>query len=705
MNAAPVRVSRISRETSGALTRISAAVDGETVWFEAENAPLRTSAEAFACAFLLPAMSRRRDLVVEGALGPRWLSNVRRLMPIARAWWRYPVIGITAAGPPDPARPAQPAPPRTRTALFFSGGVDSFFSFVRHPVDDLIYVWGFDIPLRDRQRMEAFGMSLAAIGEASGARPVLVRTNLRETSFYGAIPWDNAHGGALAAVAHLLPELRECTISASYPYAFFAPWGTSWKIDPLWASDAFTIVHRGAEHWRSDKLRMIAGHPLVRAHLRVCWENRSAALNCGRCEKCLRTILVLMQCGALGRFSCFERRDVAADLDRLPHVGSDLIRVYKGFPGDGLPVEVSRSVAALIRRSRLQWLASRPLIRHVLKRLKRGFPGRTDRKPAPEMPPRADAGMTGFWDSRTLRSRIRNVASRARHAAGSPTGIELDIYAQEFAPVEDASLAVILGMTPELRRLAARRFRTLITIDRNPDAIRLYRDWLDREHRGKETVVTDDWLNLGRHLPGGASLIAGDGAFGNLPDVPSHLGLLRAIHARLPPGGRFVTRHAMIPRGFDPPRYDTRRLIDAFRAGRLDEAEFAFGVRLLGHYACCYDPRTFLLDNARLFAECAASFERGDITPREHDLIRRYYFGGKNCILPQELWEGLLMECGFDFRIPEYGGKAWHRYYRIYSCTPHRGRARVSPPRGGAPRPVRPAGPATSSRPETASSR
>lgn len=279
------------------------------------------------------------------------------------------------------------------------------------------------------------------------------------------------------------------------------------------------------------------------------------------------------------------------------------------------------------------------------------------------------APASGFWDGPTLRSRIRSVASRERHPAGSPSGIELAVYERAFASVGDASLAVILGMTPELRRLAARRFLKVITIDRNPGAIRLYGTWLDRKHRAREIVLADDWLHLGRHLPQGAPLIAGDGVFGNLPDVASHAALLKTIHAALRPGGRFVTRHAMIPIGFDPHRHDARRLVASFRAGRLDQAEFAFGVRLLGHHACCYDPGTFLLDNARLFAECAASFKSGDLTAREHGLIRRYFFGGKNCILPRDLWEGLLRDAGFIFTVPRYGGKAWHRYYRIYTCT------------------------------------
>src|SRR5262249_59102310 len=39
--------------------------------------------------------------------------------------------------------------------------------------------------------------------------------------------------------------------------------------------------------------------------LRVCWENPDGAYNCGRCEKCLRTMINLLIAGALDRCPTF----------------------------------------------------------------------------------------------------------------------------------------------------------------------------------------------------------------------------------------------------------------------------------------------------------------------------------------------------------------------------------------------------------------
>ena len=57
-----------------------------------------------------------------------------------------------------------------------------------------------------------------------------------------------------------------------------------------------------------DKLRGIAEHPLVQRHLRVCWKNYGRRDNCCRCEKCLRTMLMLDALGKLGPFEAFPLR-------------------------------------------------------------------------------------------------------------------------------------------------------------------------------------------------------------------------------------------------------------------------------------------------------------------------------------------------------------------------------------------------------------
>src|SRR5262249_41756622 len=128
---------------------------------------------------------------------------------------------------------------------------------------------------------------------------VEVRTDVRAFSDRFS-RWDHYHGAALATVAHLLaPYFSRVFVPATQTYAFLAPLGSHPLLDPLWSSEDVELVHDGLEAPRLDKLAVVASEPAARHWLRVCWENRNGAYNCGRCEKCLRTMVALDALGEL----------------------------------------------------------------------------------------------------------------------------------------------------------------------------------------------------------------------------------------------------------------------------------------------------------------------------------------------------------------------------------------------------------------------
>jgi hypothetical protein len=61
------------------------------------------------------------------------------------------------------------------------------------------------------------------------------------------------------------------------------------------------IEHDGGEATRFDKMACIFLHEGALQWLRVCHANPNGAYNCGRCVKCLRTMIVLRTVGALER--------------------------------------------------------------------------------------------------------------------------------------------------------------------------------------------------------------------------------------------------------------------------------------------------------------------------------------------------------------------------------------------------------------------
>lgn len=277
--------------------------------------------------------------------------------------------------------------------------------------------------------------------------------------------------------------------------------------------------------------------------------------------------------------------------------------------------------------------------------------------------------MTG-WTEESLIARVSDPVARTRHAAGSPDPFEVATYEAGFSDTPHRDLAVVLGMTPELRKLAARHFDRVVCVDINQDAIDLYRDWLPPDAARRETVVRGDWRRLHDHVEGTADVVLGDGVFPNLESLAEHERLFSEVATVLRPGGRFVTRQVLVPRGLDIEAHSWCRLRDTFRSGHLDRAEFGLAVRLLGHLGCCYDPVMLRLDNAEVFAETAREHGAGSFTDDERASIERYHFDGPNTLLPETRWEALVKAAGYTSQKVELKGRDWYRYYPLYVLTP-----------------------------------
>jgi len=336
-----VRVFDARRETSAEIVRLSASVAWEdsprpprTIWaeFPAELEPsLSEELDGFTIVAAIVAQHHgERRLAIEGTLCPRLAGNVSAATSLLAGWFGGFVPGIEASR----GFAARFSPPRARSALFFSGGIDSLFALARnrdryspaHPAffRDAIVVDGYCFHpaggsprARDYWRRTQRATSSAA--RIAGLDPVFVRTNFRELEddfdFFGA----KYHAAMLAAVAHLLsPRVTSATISSGLDVPRLRPWGSHPVLDVLYSGSSLSIVHDGVESSRLEKVDRLAAWPAVLGSLMVCHEGPlgTDALNCGQCEKCLRTRAALEAAGASGSF---ETPGVsAADLRDLP---------------------------------------------------------------------------------------------------------------------------------------------------------------------------------------------------------------------------------------------------------------------------------------------------------------------------------------------------------------------------------------------------
>jgi hypothetical protein len=273
----------------------------------ATSLPVR--AEPFLACALLPAMARGENLRVEGPVSPRLLENLDTIQAIYHRWdTALKIVEV------DAAAGAMPADGFGR-GLFFSGGVDSWYSLLKHhhagQYDDgelryLILVFGFDVKLDNPALFDKILAAVETVAKATGLRLLVVETNVRQFSD-GIVPWGFYHGGPMAAVGLTLSRIvRHCLIASSYAYAELHPWGSHPLLDPLWSTETVAFTHDGCEAVRSAKVAAIARSEVALSTLRVCWANEGEQYNCGRCEKCLRTMLALHVAGALDRCSTFK---------------------------------------------------------------------------------------------------------------------------------------------------------------------------------------------------------------------------------------------------------------------------------------------------------------------------------------------------------------------------------------------------------------
>ncbi len=219
-------------------------------------------------------------------------------------------------------------PEKKACVVCFTGGVDSLFSAwtLRDQCQGLLYVHGFDIPQDNLDLFHKVLPRLQMLAADLGLPIYTLSTDLRlATDCYG--PWGKrAFGSALASMAHLLPaHLGGLVIPASYDLNICEVAGSMHDLDPLWSSAGSRVIHHGVETSRLDKIRQLAEWPLALKHLRVCWKNPENAYNCGHCEKCLRTLILLEMAGLSGRVESF---DSALDMDAVAEVEMASSLVY-----------------------------------------------------------------------------------------------------------------------------------------------------------------------------------------------------------------------------------------------------------------------------------------------------------------------------------------------------------------------------------------
>lgn len=308
---------------------------------------------------LVVAMRRREDLVLADPISER-SGELQTLQDILAVWYprRMGRVSITAPAPdPEPRpRPWRSAPEKV-TGSFFTGGVDSFYTLVknRERVKAIVYGFGLDVPLKEKDAIERVAGLLEDVSRESGTRLLTARTNVRPFVMEDARWGTEAHGAALVSLATLFsPVLDRILLPASHSYRAGFPWGTHPLLDRHWSTPRLPVEHDGAEAGRSGKVQRVSEDPVAQRHLRVCY-TRFDSMNCCRCLKCLRTMANLE---VLGRLDDFDTFPEPLDLERLASFElknsnavnqvKDLLGFVRRGPGHD---EIEQTLTGMLRRA------------------------------------------------------------------------------------------------------------------------------------------------------------------------------------------------------------------------------------------------------------------------------------------------------------------------------------------------------------------
>jgi hypothetical protein len=334
-----MRISNLKSMKSGKLARVTATVNWEDcdrpareVFIETEeefSRDISCNPHAFLVGCIIPAMHfGEQRILLDGEICPSLREGLQTVMALMKEWsgGEYRPLSIEART----SSTVRLLNRQGRAGLFLSGGIDSLASLrvnkrnypERHPgsIKDCLLIHGFDIGgvIERGMKYHVFDRAKTALSDvAKDANVTLipVYTNIRHLCDERDLWLDKFFGAVLASVAHsFASRLNLVYIASSYDIPHLVPCGSHPLLDPEYSSYDLKIRLRDLSLSRLEKLKLVAEWDVAFQNLRVCLANVEDRLNCGKCEKCIRTMTELVAIGALDKTNAFVENDVSPEL-------------------------------------------------------------------------------------------------------------------------------------------------------------------------------------------------------------------------------------------------------------------------------------------------------------------------------------------------------------------------------------------------------
>lgn len=280
--------------------------------------------DAFLVGCLLPAIHlKEKRIHIDGEICPFLKEGLHVAMNILKDWTKGQYTPLKIEGK---ISNSIKTPVRHRTGMVMSGGIDSLAALrlnrkhypKMHPgyVKDCFFLHGFDIggvvergmklPVFERARE-----AILKITDDAEAQLISVYTNIRHLCDERTLWLDSFFGAVLAGIAHSFSNRIDMMfIGSSYDIPNLHPCGSHPLLDPEYSSYNMRIRHRDYELSRIEKIKIVSQWDVAFNNFRVCLANVPDRLNCGKCEKCVRTMTELTALGLLHKTKAFVEDEI-----------------------------------------------------------------------------------------------------------------------------------------------------------------------------------------------------------------------------------------------------------------------------------------------------------------------------------------------------------------------------------------------------------
>lgn len=282
---------------------------------------------SFLVGCLLPAIHfGEKRIVMDEKICPFLKEGLETAMAILSDWTKgkYRPLKIESPVMSEISRIKSPG-----AGMFMSGGIDSLAALrlnrLNYPrnnpgyVRDGFFLHGFDIGgvVERGMKYHVFDRAIESISKITKDAElslIPVYTNIRHLCDERVLWLNSFFGAVLAAIAHSFSRRMNLVfIGSSYDIPNLHPCGSHPLLDPEYSSLDLRLRHRDYHLSRIKKIRIVSQWDVAFQNFRVCLANVPDRLNCGCCEKCVRTMTELTALGLLSKTRAFVEDEITPD--------------------------------------------------------------------------------------------------------------------------------------------------------------------------------------------------------------------------------------------------------------------------------------------------------------------------------------------------------------------------------------------------------